>query len=276
MGAFLFVLGTGEMNRWVRFGVGLLSLVGFVGAATAADLPARSYTKAPAMFDPAYSWTGFYIGIEGGGDWGRSQHYQNDPAASAAAVRAGLPARLGLPQTSGINVSGALVGGTVGYNYQFGNDVVIGIENDISWTNNKGTAGYIAPFITTDTGQTSQSWLDTLRGRLGFAANRWMVFGSGGAAFTNEVFRVCNIAVGCGGQSKTVTGWTAGAGAEYAFAGNWSAKLEYLHADFGSQSFARIPINAGFFAARSVTLTDDIVRAGVNYKFGWGGPAAAR
>ena len=73
-----------------------------------------------------------------------------------------------------------------------------------------------------------------------------------------------------------VTGWTAGGGVEYAFAGNWSAKLEYLHVDFGSQHFSRIPVGAGSFDARDVTLTNDIVRAGVNYKFGWDGPVVAR
>jgi outer membrane immunogenic protein len=263
------------MHRFTVVGLGLLSIAGFVGAASAADLPARSYTKAPVMVDPAYDWTGFYIGIEGGGDWGRSQGYQNDPAASAAAVAAGRPALLGLAQTGGINPNGGLVGGTVGYNYQFSNNIVIGIENDISWTNSKGTANFVAPFVTTDTAQTSQSWLDTLRGRLGFAWNRWMVFGTGGVAFTDEGFQLCNLAVGCAGQSKTVTGWAAGGGVEYAFAGNWSAKLEYLHADFGSQSFARTPIANGFFGARNLTLTDDIVRAGVNYKFGWG-PVVAK
>jgi outer membrane immunogenic protein len=66
------------------------------------------------------------------------------------------------------------------------------------------------------------------------------------------------------------------AGVEYAFAGSWSAKLEYLHVDFGSQLFSRTLIANRFFFARSVTLTDDIVRAGVNYNFGWGGPVVAR
>jgi outer membrane immunogenic protein len=256
------------MRRFAIFGAGLLSIAGFVGAASAADLPARTYTKAPVVVDPAYNWSGFYIGIEGGGDWGRSQHYRNDPAT---------PAFNGIAQTGGINPNGGLVGGTVGYNYEFSNHVVIGIENDISWTNNKGSAFFVAPFgPATNTAQTSQDWLDTLRGRLGFAWDRWLVFGTGGAAFTNESVQICNVIDGCGSQSQTVTGWTAGGGVEYAFAGNWSAKLEYLHVDFGSQHFSRIPVGAGGFDARDVTLTNDIVRAGVNYKFGWDGPVVAR
>jgi outer membrane immunogenic protein len=257
------------MQRFAIFGAGLLSIAGFVGAASAADLPARTYTKAPVVVDPAYNWSGFYIGIEGGGDWGRSQHYWNDPAT---------PAFAGLPQTGGIKANGGLIGGTLGYNYQFSNNIVIGVENDISWTNSKGTAGYIAPFSPlTNTAETSQSWLYTVRGRLGFAWNRWMVFGTGGAAFTDEGIQLCNVAFGCGSQSKTVAGWTAGGGVEYAFAGNWSAKVEYLHNDFGSQYFARtLDTGGGNFHARDVTLTNDIVRAGVNYKFGWDGAVVAR
>ena len=235
-------------------GAGLFSIAGFVGAASAAD--------------PAYNWSGFYLGIEGGGDWSRSQHYWNDLAT---------PAFIGLPITDGIKTDGGLVGGTFGYNYQFSNNIILGFENDISWTNSKGTASYIAPFTGANTAQTSQSWLYTARGRLGFAWNRWMVFGTGGVAFTDESMQLCNVAFGCGEQSKTVAGWTAGGGVEYAFAGNWSAKLEYLHNDFGSQSFARmLDTGGGVFHAQNVTLTNDIVRAGVNYKFGWDSPVAAR
>jgi outer membrane immunogenic protein len=248
-------------------GAGLLSIAGFVGAASAADLPAATYTKASAIVDPVYTWTGFYLGIEGGFDWGRSQHSWNDPAT---------PAFIGLPITNGIKADGGLVGGTFGYNYQFSNNVVIGFENDISWTNSRGTASYIAPFTSGDTAQTSQSWLYTARGRLGFAWNRWMVFGTGGVAFTDEGMQLCNLAFGCGSQSKTVAGWTAGGGVEYAFTDNWSAKLEYLHNDFGSQSFARtLDTGGGTFHAQNVTLTNDIVRAGVNYRFGQDSGAAA-
>jgi outer membrane immunogenic protein len=258
------------MRGFVVVGAGLLSIAGFVVTASAADLPsAQTYTKAPVVVDPTYDWSGFYIGIEGGGVWGRSQHYRNDVTT---------PAVNGLPQTGGISPSGGLAGGTVGYSYQFSNNIFVGVENDISWTNNKGSALFVAPFVpVTNTAQTSETWLDTLRGRLGFAFNRWMIFGTGGAAFTNEGVQICNVAIGCGSQSTIVTGWTAGVGVEYAFADNWSAKLEYLHVDFGSQHFSQTADPVGsFFLARDVTLTDDIVRVGVNYKFGWGGPVVAR
>jgi hypothetical protein len=114
------------MNRLAIVGAGLLSIAGFAGAASAGDVPARAYTKAPTMVETAYNWSGLYIGIEGGGDWGWSQHYQNDPAASAANVNPGGrgggppgrggglvpgPPLLGLAQTGGIDLNGALLGG---------------------------------------------------------------------------------------------------------------------------------------------------------------------
>jgi outer membrane immunogenic protein len=259
------------MQRLAVIGAGLLSIAGLAEAASAADLPAQTYTKAPVIVDSVYNWTGFYIGIEGGGGWGRSQHYRNDPLAS--------PTTVGLPLTRGINPSGGLAGGTVGYNYQFSNNIVIGLENDISWTDIKGGARLAPPFNGAEAFHTNQTWLDTLRGRVGYAWDRWMVFGSAGAAFTNEDLQFCNAPTftGCLGQSKTVTGWTAGAGVEYAFAANWSAKVEYLHTDFGSQFFPRRPgPGGGFFAARNVTLIDDIARIGVNYKFGSGAAVIAK
>jgi outer membrane immunogenic protein len=251
------------MRCVVIVGAGLLSIAGSVGAASAADLPATTYARAPTIVDPATNWTGFYLGIEGGYDWGRSQLYFSDPA---------VPASMGRALTGGIKANGGLVGGTFGYNHQFSNNVVVGFETDGSWTDSKGTANYVAPFSPTETAEASQSWLYTVRGRLGYARDRWLVFGTGGVAFTDESMQLCSPAIGCGEQSKIAAGWTAGGGVEYAFTGNWSAKLEYLHNDFGSQSFARtLDTGGGFFHAQNVTLTNDIVRAGVNYRFGWDG-----
>jgi outer membrane immunogenic protein len=254
-----------------------------VGAACAAGSPGDPTTGTPATLAEVYNWTGFYIGLEGGGDWGRSRHYQDDPAAAAGGklgVNANGTTNLGLPESGAIDLSGALLGGTAGYNYQFSNNIVVGIENDFSWTSTKGSTNVIPPFNTAVTLQTAQTWLDTLRGRIGYAWKQVLVYGTGGAAFTNEGILLCDpIVAACGSQSKMVTGWTAGAGAEYAVRANWTVKLEYLHADFGSQFYPRTYAQGrngpGFFDARSVTLTNDIVRAGVNYKFGSGGEAAA-
>jgi outer membrane immunogenic protein len=173
-------------------------------------------------------------------------------------------------QTSMFELSGGLVGGTVGCNYQV-NSWVVGLEDDFSWTNKKGTSPLIAPFNTSETAQTSESWLSTTRGRLGFAWNRWLVYGTGGAAIAKEGFQLCDPVTGCAGQSKVTAGWTAGAGVEYAFMGAWSGKVEYLHVDLGTVGYGVTTFPGGLFAARNVRLTDDIFRVGVNYKFGWAG-----
>jgi outer membrane immunogenic protein len=179
------------------------------------------------------------------------------------------PAPFGLPQTAGIDLNGVLAGGTAGYNYQFGSNIVVGIENDFSWSSNSGSANLVPPFMTGMTYTTTQAWLDTLRVRAGYTWNKVLLYGTGGAAFANEELLLCDPAPGgCGSQSRIVAGWTAGMGAEYALMDHWSVKLEYLHAEFS----AHYPLitTAILNPARNVTLIDDVVRAGVNYKFVWG------
>jgi outer membrane immunogenic protein len=138
------------------------------GPALAADMPVKApIYKAP----PAFNWTGCYLGIEGGSIWGRSRATNADPAVN-----------FGVPRTSDFNLSGGLAGGTVGCNYQTGS-FVIGIEDDISWTNKTGTTSEIPPFAATTTDQISERWIDTLRGRAGWAWDRFFVYGTGGAAW---------------------------------------------------------------------------------------------
>jgi outer membrane immunogenic protein len=239
------------------------------GSAFAADLPPapQVYAPPPALAPPIYSWTGCYLGIEGGGAWGRSQQ----TAATAPA-----PADVGLPITSPFNMSGALFGGTAGCNYQFGS-VVFGVENDFSWTNKSGSSPDIPPFAAGSVSSTKEDWLDTLRGRVGFAWDRFMVYGTGGAAFADVGVNVCSVAAICVSDSQERTGWTAGVGGEWAAwtspGGSLTFKLEYLHVDFGTGLFISPPVTiagVGTYDSRNVRLTDDIVRGGVNWKFnGW-------
>ena len=235
------------------------------GSAFAADLPAAPYVKAPVA-PPIFSWTGCYLGIEGGGSWGRSQH---------TAVNPPNPALNGLPIDTPFNVDGGLFGGTVGCNYQTGN-VVAGIENDISWTNARGSANDIPPFSVTAVSTTKETWLDTLRGRLGFAWDRFFLYGTGGAAFANEGVKVCGIAGNCVSDSQTRTGWVAGVGGEWAAwtipGGTLSLKVEYLHVDLGTGRFINPSVTfpgGGTIVTRDVRLTDDIFRGGINWKFDW-------
>ena len=121
-----------------------------------------------------------------------------------------------------------MVGGTAGYNWQaLGSPWVFGLEGDIDWTNIKGTFANAA----CPTGcETKNNWLGTARGRVGYAWDRVMPYVTGGLA----VGDIKANQAGFAGVSDTNAGWTAGAGIEAALAGNWTAKLEYLHVDLGN------------------------------------------
>ncbi|HXX05090.1 MAG TPA: outer membrane beta-barrel protein [Xanthobacteraceae bacterium] len=219
------------MKRLFVAGVGLLALA---SAAAAADLPPApgNYYKAPA-FVPPFSWTGFYLGVNGGGGLGWSNW---DTAG-------------------GFHTDGGVVGGTVGYNYQIGH-AVIGGEGDIDWSSISGS--------TTSAGcpagcGTSNSWLSTVRARLGYAADRFMPYVTGGAAFGN----INATTPGLAGGSATNAGWTIGGGLEVAIAGGWSAKAEYLFIDLGKFNCG---IGCGA-ASDNVSFNTSLIRGGFNYRF---------
>ena len=248
---------------------GVLIAAAASGPTFAADLLADMMVphKAPPPaygLTPVYSWTGCYLGIEGGGDWGQSSHI---------AATSPVPAAVGLPITNSFDVSGGLLGGTAGCNYQFQN-IVFSLENDLSWTNNTGSGREIPPFIAGAISSTNEKWLDTVRGRVGLAWNRFFFYGTGGAAFADVGVGVCT-PVGCVSDSQDRTGWVAGGGVEWAA---WTSplssvtlKLEYLHADFGTGLFFSPPvlIGGGIIDSRNVSLTNNIIRGGINWKFDW-------
>ena len=219
-----------------RFCLALIGLAAVSGAAAAADLsrpPPTPYYKAP-IATPYYNWSGFYIGINGGGAFGSSAW----------------------DSTGSRNVSGGLVGGTVGYNYQVG-QAVFGVEGDIDWSDINGTSTTACPLGC----KTENTWLSTVRGRLGYAADRFMPFVTGGAAFGN----VQATTPGFAGASDDRTGWTLGGGLEAALAPNWTGKVEYLYVDLGSFNCG---LNCGSgLATDNVSFHTNILRAGLNYKF---------
>ena len=215
-----------------RVCVALTGLVALTGAAAAADMsrpPPPYYPKAPVMA-PLYNWTGFYIGVEGGGAFG-----------SSAWDRSGSH-----------DISGGLIGGTVGYNWQF-NQVVAGVEGDFGWAdiNGTNTANCVAGC------KTSDSWLGTARGRLGYAADRFLPYITGGAAFGDIRAQTPGFA----SSSQDKTGWTLGAGIEAALVDHWTAKVEYLYVDLGSFNCGAGLVND------NVSFKTNILRAGVNYRF---------
>lgn len=221
-----------------RLCLALIGLTAFAGAATAADLsrpaPVPYYPKAPIMA-PAYNWTGLYFGINGGGAFGTSVWDRNGSR----------------------DISGGLVGGTIGYNYQAG-QAVFGLEGDLDWADINGTSSS----ATCPLGcKTSDSWLSTVRGRLGFAADRFMPYVTGGVAFGN----ISASAPGFGTQSSDRAGWTLGAGIEAALVGNWTAKVEYLYVDLGSFNCGLSC--GGGLATDNVSFKSNILRAGINYRY---------
>jgi outer membrane immunogenic protein len=196
-----------------------------------------------------FSWTGIYIGVNGGYAFGDSNW-----TSPTGTIIFGTPCTTTC-STGSFSTDGFLVGGTIGGNYQWG-QFVLGIEADGDWANLTGTTS-----TNCGGGCTTQSdWLATVRGRAGYAFDRILIYGTGGAAFGN-----LQAAQGANPfSSSTQTGWTAGGGIEFAFTPNLTGKVEYLYVDLGSQSCGLANCGA---TATTVTLTENVVRAGINYKF---------
>ena len=231
-------------------------------SASAADLAARPYTKAPVAVAAVYNWTGFYIGADVGYGWGRS--------TGTLANAAGL-----FPVNYSLDPSGVIGGGFVGYNYQFSN-VVLGVEAD--WQaadlNQSGNFLLAAPATTYAIGTKVKDY-GSVRGRLGLAFDRWMVFGTGGFAWGSwdTSYALAGTVPFVTSSVSSHAGWTAGAGVEYAFADNWLARAEYRYTDLGRASFVSALTNSSELGNR-VTIND--VRVGIAYKFGGPGPVVAK
>jgi outer membrane immunogenic protein len=208
------------------------------GIARAADLSVAPIYKAPPVATPqAYNWSGFYLGLNGGGGWATSNW----------------------DTTGSFNVSGGVAGGTAGVNWQLGH-AVIGLEGDVDWSSLKGgTTTALCPAGCT----TNNDWLATVRGRAGYAFDRVMPYVTGGLAAGD----VKASTPGFAGATQNNAGWTVGGGVELALTNNWTAKAEYLHVDLGNMNCG---FNCGVVANNNVSLKSDLVRGGVNFRFGGG------
>jgi outer membrane immunogenic protein len=244
-------------------------------AAHSADLPAQTYTKAPAVVPPpVFSWTGFYIGANIGGAWANNNWTDS---------------LFGTNFNNGNN--GVFIGGgQIGVNYQIGN-FVIGGEWDGDWAsnnNNNGSNGVLIPaFGNNFLISNNNRWITTVAARFGYAVDHWLFYGKAGGGWvgsnnwtitnvtTGATFSPCNFAISCGNNEA---GWLVGAGIEYAFTNNWTVKLEYDYLGLGSRTIS-IPATAPVFAGDTFTssnLNVQMVKVGVNYLFNWGAPVAAR
>jgi outer membrane immunogenic protein len=223
------------------------------GAAQAADLP----VKARPMAQPVpYSWTGCFVGVAGGGTWGRSRHISGDPTT------------FGLDITDRYTMSGGIVGVEYGCNWQSG-AWVFGTESDFSWTNLRGGANDIAPFNTTSISSTREHWLSTTRVRAGMLATPdVLLYVTGGLATARVEATVDATIAGFGiiSESRTRWGWTIGGGAEFALGSGWSAKADYLYARFNDKEYFTPP-PVGFSSRGNVPLDQHVFRIGLNYKF---------
>jgi outer membrane immunogenic protein len=249
------------MRRFAIVGAGLLSMSGFLSAASAADLPAPTYSKAPAAAPiMTYNWTGCHVGGHVGGV------VSKDRTTSA------------LGNTIDFSSAGFVGGGQIGCDYQFASGWVAGVEGRAAWSSLKNShpasvrfpvAGVTVPSQFT----LSNNLLASATARLGYSfADRWLVFARGGAAWTHE--KIDDAFTSPGGiavdpsATMTRTGWTVGTGVDWAFAPHWSATLEYNYYDFGSHG-ATLTSTANNVVVTVNSLKDAIhaVTAGVNYHF---------
>ena len=280
------------------FLLGIVLAAFTAGSAAAADLAvkARPYV-APA---PVFSWTGWYVGGNVGASFGHAKTDFN--VAPVTVTTTGGP--FTIPGFSGSDLThpgGFIGGGQIGYNWQFSPNWVVGLEADIQASGEKGSRNFADDFsfhlavppnpvasLVTGTALTDYeakiSWFGTVRGRIGYAWDRVMVYATGGLAY-GEVKLDGTSTVGgtvgalpfsithALGHSHVNTGWTAGAGAEVALAGNWTGKFEYLYMDLGSLDDPDIIITPHIISVTGgqtfthTTFTDNIFRVGL-YKFG--------
>jgi outer membrane immunogenic protein len=231
--------------------LGAAACIAFAAPAFAADLPARTYTKAPAYTAPAavYNWTGFYIGGHIGGAFPGDSSLENN--------------------------NGRFLGGVQGgFDYQFATNWVIGAEAQYSWLTGNSGNGVLFPAGTLVNANTDQ--IGSVAGRLGYTWGPALVYAKGGYAWRGND----NIGVSLGGVPVAFTtdgnhrdGYTVGAGIEYMFAPSWSVKAEYQYYNFGNTTFT-----SGTPEIIGSRFRDDehTVKLGINYRFGWGGPVVAK
>ncbi len=247
------------------------------GSALAADMP----VKAPPA--PAYQWTGCYVGANAGGGFSASNFSSTvDPGTY---LLGGDPALVATNASGSHNDTEFLGGGQAGCNLQSGL-LVFGLEGDFDYFHSNSTftngAGLAVGALTLSNGVTTYTvtqslttdYLATVRPRIGIAADRNLAYITGGAAFTNASYTQSYAdsagATGLATASKLLTGWTAGAGWEYAFADNWTFKIEYLFASFPTTSALGTITDPGVGANTlhgSADLVIQVVRAGANFKF---------
>lgn len=213
-------------------------------AANAADLAARPYTKAPIIAPVVYNWTGFYVGVNAG-IGGDKTDYNFAGLASA-----------------NLTSVGAFGGGQIGYNWQFGGNWVLGVEADIQATNIKSELNAALGPFGLSTGS-EVKYFGTVRGRVGYAFDRILIYGTGGYAYGSEDTKLNAAPLITFSRSADLSGYAAGGGVEWAATNNVSFKTEYLYLDFDRNNI----FSAGPFVIDN-RMTAHTLKFGLNYAFG--------
>ena len=233
----------------IKFGVlAAIGLVAFATAASAADLkmPVKALPPPP----PPFSWNGFYIGGEFGGAWANGSVTDSLFGFSASTSHEGW-----------------LAGGVVGYNYQGASNIVFGVEGDFDWTSISATGNGVLTPRGLLQASAKTDWVSSLAGRIGFAADKALFYVKGGGAWVGNSASITDLTTGASvSASNTNSGWLLGAGMEWAFASNWSAKFEFDYIGLRSWSWNSVlfPLET-FTANRNIS---GVRKVGLNYRFG--------
>jgi outer membrane immunogenic protein len=221
---------------------------------------------------PECNWTGFYIGVNVGGQWG---HAENEDFN----YNFGVPNEFEGPKQWGYDQSGVIAGGQIGYNYQW-NWLVLGIEGDLGYMNLDGHGTEPGSPGGDTRGESSSDFYTTIRGRIGLAWGHWLFYGTGGGIGVNWDSRViddCAFSDSCGdelvhaGHQDFTWGWTGGGGVEYMFGCHWTIRAEYLRYKLDDQDYSGTIIfdgeNVGQAHFKGIGPEGNIFRAALNYKF---------
>jgi outer membrane immunogenic protein len=257
----------------------VMALAAALQPAAAADTDVL-YGRPPVVYAPQpavviFTWTGFYFGVHGGGGWGHT-----DVNGSPYTVAPNGPVVIAPPPV-GVDVSGWLAGGQIGANYQAGSWVV-GAEADVSGANLTGSTTCISTPIVAGVViarlplpancGVKVVGLGTIAGRLGFALDRTLVYSKGGAAWANNKYDLTSediLLLPTFSGNETKWGWMLGAGVEYAFFDNWSAKIEYNYLAFSTSNHQFTDSTGVFFLDTRIQQKLHLVKAGINYRWGW-------
>jgi len=239
-----------------------------IAPALAADLPARTpaYAKAPAIVEPIYNWSGFYIGINGGGGSSRDCWSINNALGVA------------VPSTAEgcHNATGALVGGQAGYRWQMTN-WVFGLEAQGDWADLKGSnvSQLTAPFAVFNNNSKINA-IGLFTGQVGYAWNNVLWYGKGGAAVTHDKYNGDILGTTFDTASETRWGGVIGTGIEIGFAPSWSVAFEYNHLFMGSHNVSFNATALGGISTRTDSIKQDVDIGTVRVNYTFGGPVVAK